>query len=126
MKMPIDKEWYEKRAAAEGDHEIGVGGNRKTMTLNLTDEEIAELERLANPRRDAIRAETFEEAARIADAAAQSAGAMKDRKAATSIGGTAVLTGYIFAETEAQSIARQIRALATPSPQPKTEGSDHA
>lgn len=25
MKMPIDKEWYEKHAAAEGDHEIGAG-----------------------------------------------------------------------------------------------------
>ncbi|MBA4797060.1 MAG: hypothetical protein H2043_06630 [Rhizobiales bacterium] len=25
MKMPIDKDWYEKRAAAEGDHEIGAG-----------------------------------------------------------------------------------------------------
>jgi hypothetical protein len=116
MKMPIDKEWYEKRAAAEGDHEIGAGGNHKTMTLNLTNEEIAELERLVNPNREAIRAEAFEEAARIADAAAQNAGAMKDRKAATSIGGTAVLTGYIFAETEAQSIARQIRALVTPPP----------
>jgi len=25
MKMPIDKDWYEKRAAAEGDLEIGAG-----------------------------------------------------------------------------------------------------
>lgn len=25
MKMPIDKEWFEKRAAAEGDHAIGAG-----------------------------------------------------------------------------------------------------
>lgn len=25
MKMPIDKEWYEKRAAVEADHEIGAG-----------------------------------------------------------------------------------------------------
>lgn len=25
MKMPVDKEWYAKRAAAEGDLEIGAG-----------------------------------------------------------------------------------------------------
>lgn len=25
MKMPIDKEWFEKRAAAEGDLEVGAG-----------------------------------------------------------------------------------------------------
>lgn len=47
MKMPIDKEWYEKRAAAEGDLEIGAGSHRLTMTLNLTDEEVAKLEELA-------------------------------------------------------------------------------
>lgn len=47
MKMPIDKEWFEKRAAAEGDHEIGAG-TRKTMTLNLTDEELDQLERLVS------------------------------------------------------------------------------
>lgn len=47
MKMPIDKEWYEKRAAAEGDLEIGAGSHRLTMTLNLTDEELAKLEDLA-------------------------------------------------------------------------------
>jgi hypothetical protein len=46
MKLPIDKEWFEKRAAAEGDLEIGVG-RRLTSTINLTGEEIAELERLA-------------------------------------------------------------------------------
>lgn len=54
MKMPIDKEWYEKRAAAEGDHEIGVGGNRKTMTLNLTDEEIDQLQRLIDEHRGTV------------------------------------------------------------------------
>lgn len=70
MKLDITKEWFEKRAAAEGDHEIGAGGNRKTMTLNLTEEEIAELERLVNPNRDAIRAEAFEEAARRCEAIA--------------------------------------------------------
>ncbi len=67
MKMPIDKEWFEKRAAAEGDLEVGAGGRRKTMTLYLTEEEIAELERLVNPNRDAIRAEAFEEAAKLAE-----------------------------------------------------------
>jgi hypothetical protein len=64
------------------------------------------------------RAATLEEAAKIADAGASNAASMKDRKAATSLGGTAVLTGYIFAETEAVSIARQIRALATTEGQP--------
>lgn len=47
MKMPIDKEWFEKRAAAEGDLEIGAGSHKLTMTLNLTDEEIEALEKIA-------------------------------------------------------------------------------
>ena len=46
MKLPIDKEWFEKRAAAEGDLEISAG-RRFTKTLNLTADEVAELERLA-------------------------------------------------------------------------------
>lgn len=29
MKLPIDKEWFEMRAAAEGDLEIGVGRRRE-------------------------------------------------------------------------------------------------
>lgn len=29
MKLPIDKEWFEKRAAAEGDLEIGAGLRRE-------------------------------------------------------------------------------------------------
>lgn len=68
MKLEITKEWFEKRVAAEGDLDPTTGrpSTRKTMTLNLTDEEIAELERLANPNRDAIRAEAFEEAAAVA------------------------------------------------------------
>ena len=68
MKLPIDKEWFEKRAAAEGDSDPTTGrpSTRKTITLNLTEDEIAELERLANPNRDAIRAEAFEEAAAVA------------------------------------------------------------
>lgn len=28
MKLPIDKDWFEKRAAAEGDLEIGAGRRR--------------------------------------------------------------------------------------------------
>ena len=68
MKLDITKEWLEKRAAAEGNHEIGAGGSRKTMTLNLTEDEIAELERLVNPNRDAVRAEAFEEAALLVEA----------------------------------------------------------
>ncbi len=46
MKLPITKEWFQERAAAEGDHEIGAG-RRLTKTLNLSPDEIAELERLA-------------------------------------------------------------------------------
>ncbi len=47
MKMPIDREWFEKRAAAEGDLEIGASSHKLTMTLNLTDDEIAKLEEVA-------------------------------------------------------------------------------
>lgn len=54
MKLLIDKEWFEKQAAAEGDLEIGAGGNRKTMTLNLTDDEIAQLQKLIDDHRDVI------------------------------------------------------------------------
>jgi len=54
MKMPIDKDWFQNRAAAEGDHEIGAGGNRKTMTLNLTDEEIEQLQKLIDDHRGTI------------------------------------------------------------------------
>lgn len=46
MKLPITKDWLEERAAAEGDLEIGAG-RRLTKTMNLSAEEIAELERLA-------------------------------------------------------------------------------
>jgi hypothetical protein len=45
MKLDITKEWFEKRAAIEGDLDIGAG--RRTSTINLTPEEIAELEQLA-------------------------------------------------------------------------------
>ena len=55
MKMAIDNEWFEKRAAAEGDLEIGACGNRKTMSLNLTDEELDQLERLVSPTKADLR-----------------------------------------------------------------------
>jgi hypothetical protein len=44
--MPADAEWYHRKAALEGDHEIGVG-KRLTSTINSTPEEIVEFERLA-------------------------------------------------------------------------------
>lgn len=44
LDLNVTREWFEKRAALEGDNEIGAG--RRTMTLNLTSEEIAELERM--------------------------------------------------------------------------------
>ncbi|MDW9880512.1 hypothetical protein GOA90_25335 [Sinorhizobium meliloti] len=64
--------------------------------------------RLTAAFENAILAER-ERCAKIADKAARSASASKDRKAATSLGGAAVLTGYIFAETEANAIAAAIR-----------------
>lgn len=47
MKMPISKEWLQARAAAEGDLEIGAGGGRLTMTVDLDDNDVAEMERVA-------------------------------------------------------------------------------
>ncbi len=91
-------------------------------TLNMTPDDLAKLERLVNPDRDAIRAQAFEEAAKVADVAALLAAAKKDRKGASSTGGTAILTGYIFAETEAKGIAASIRSLAATS---KSNGGDH-
>lgn len=45
MKLEISKEWFEKQAAKEVDLEIGAG--RRTSTINLTPDEIGELEELA-------------------------------------------------------------------------------
>lgn len=67
MKMTIDKEWFEKRAAAEGDLEIGAG-KTKLAILNLSKEELAKLEQMVNPNREAIRAEAFDEAALLVEA----------------------------------------------------------
>lgn len=58
------------------------------------------------------RALALEEAAVIADKAAVDAAYRKDAKDAKTASGTAALVGYIFAETEAKSIASLIRALA--------------
>ncbi|WP_421579098.1 hypothetical protein [Shinella sp. M31] len=115
MKLPITKDWLEKRAAAEGDLEIGAG-RRLTKTLNLTPDELADLERLVNPDREAIRAQAFEEAALVAEAepefeeepgpevvkAMLAIGPIKNARTACSV-------------TKA-SIAKAIRALATTTP----------
>lgn len=82
MKLDITKEWLEKRATAEGDHEIGVGGNRTTMTLNLTDEEIAELEQLIDPRGAALRKAAAEVIRCRHDPYGNFAAAMRDLEAA--------------------------------------------
>lgn len=57
------------------------------------------------------RDEALEEAATIADEAGIRAAARRDSKDAKTASGTAILTGYIFAATEARSIAESIRAL---------------
>ena len=60
LSLDITKEWFEKRAALEGDLEIGAGGRRLTNTINLSADELAELERLVNiaaPEIAALRAD---------------------------------------------------------------------
>ncbi len=57
LDLDITKEWFEKRAALEGDLEIGAGSRRLTQTIHLTPEEIAVLEKLVNPTAAALRAE---------------------------------------------------------------------
>lgn len=51
-RKPIDlnvtKEWFEKRAALEGDHEIGAGSRKKTICVDPTSDELAELFRIAH------------------------------------------------------------------------------
>lgn len=59
MNLDIDKDWFAKKAAQEGDLEIGAGG-RKTLTVNLTPDEVAVLERLVNPEAAAQRARNTE------------------------------------------------------------------
>lgn len=55
MNLDIDKDWFAKKAAEEGDLEIGAG-MRKTLTVDLTPEEIALLERLIDPAKSDMRA----------------------------------------------------------------------
>ena len=95
MKLDITKGWFEKRAAAEGDLEIGAG-KPKLAILNLSKAELAELEHLVNPNRDAIRAEAFEEAALLVEGQ--------------------------WNHCWPSDIAAAIRALATQAPTLKTEG----
>lgn len=46
--LKITKEWFEKRTALEGDHEIGTGRRKLTASIDPTPEELAELFRLAH------------------------------------------------------------------------------
>ncbi|CAN7301136.1 hypothetical protein LJR221_001498 [Agrobacterium tumefaciens] len=48
LDLTITKEWFEKRAALEGDHEIGAGARKITASIDPTPEELAELHRLAH------------------------------------------------------------------------------
>ena len=48
LDLNITKEWFEKRAALESDHEIGVGRRKLTASIDPTGEELAELHRLAH------------------------------------------------------------------------------
>lgn len=48
LDLNITKEWFEKRAALEGDHEIGAGRRKLTASIDPTPEELAELHRLAH------------------------------------------------------------------------------
>ena len=59
MNLDIDKDWFAKKSMQEGDLEIGVG-MRKTLTVDLTSDEIAILERLVNPEAAAQRARNAE------------------------------------------------------------------
>jgi hypothetical protein len=48
LDLNITKEWFEKRAALEGEHEIGAGRRKLTVSIDPTPEELAELHRLAH------------------------------------------------------------------------------
>lgn len=63
----IDPEWFAKKAAQEGDLEIGCGV-RMTHTVNLTPEEIAVLERLVNPVASDLRSSIAALELRLAEA----------------------------------------------------------
>lgn len=48
LDLNITKEWFEKRAALEGNHEIGAGRRKLTASIDPTPEELAELYRIAH------------------------------------------------------------------------------
>lgn len=48
LDLNISKEWFEKRAALEGDNEIGAGSRKKTICIDPTPDEIAELFKIAH------------------------------------------------------------------------------
>ncbi len=48
LDLNITKEWFEKRSALEGDHEIGAGSRKITACIDPTPDELAELFRIAH------------------------------------------------------------------------------
>ncbi len=48
LDLNITKEWFEKRAKLEGDHETGAGCRKITACIDPTPEELAELYRIAH------------------------------------------------------------------------------
>jgi len=92
MNLDIDKDWFAKKAAEEGDLEIGAG-MRKTLTVDLTPEEIALLERLIDPEKSDMRA-------RIAALEAENADLRK-----ALIGCRSNICGYILNGSQEQADA---------------------
>lgn len=48
LDLNITKEWFEKRAALEADHEIGAGSRKLTACIDPTPDELAELFKIAH------------------------------------------------------------------------------
>ncbi len=48
LDLDISKEWFEKRAVLEGNHEIGAGSRKKTVCIDPTPDELSELFRIAH------------------------------------------------------------------------------
>ncbi len=48
LELNVTKEWFEKRAALEGDLEIGAGRRKLTACIDPTPDELAELYRIAH------------------------------------------------------------------------------
>jgi hypothetical protein len=106
MKMPIDKEWFERRAKAEADLEIGAGFS----VVNVTDADAAQMEVLAER---ALPKWAQDELARLRAIALD----MQD--------------GYVEATERAEEAVKAANALqvevdryraAYPSPQPRAVG----